>query len=138
MVLLKQAQVCKQHANAKYVTKYFAFKFSTSFWCGEVDVITCRSFIPVVCHYDIHLVVAIGNETSDYTRGFWIIGWKHFRLHASIDPVPSQLTTVSPVVDLQIQKKPYSVLLRPILKQQLRAALYLVIFDARVKISNKD
>lgn len=97
--MLCRGQMFSGSLNAKLVT------FLTSFRCWEVYVITGRPFISIVCHHYIRLVIAIGDEPSEDPRGLWIIVWKCFKLHPSVDPQPPQLAAVPPVVDLRGEKE---------------------------------
>ncbi len=53
----------------------------------------------------LHLIVAVGEELSEDSRGLWIIVWKCFKLHRSADPQPPQLAAVPPVVNLKDEKQ---------------------------------
>lgn len=79
--------------------------FITSFRCWEMYIVTRWPLISIVCHHNVHLVVAIREKFSEDSSGLWTIDWKCFRLHRSVDSQPSQLATVSPVVELRDHKQ---------------------------------
>lgn len=75
--------------------------FRTSFGCREGNGVTGRPLISIVCHHDVHLVVAVRDELREDPGGLRVIVWEGSGLHCSVDPQPTQLAAVSPVVDLK-------------------------------------
>lgn len=74
---------------------------STSLECLEFNRVAWRTLETVIGHNNVHVVVAVGEETGQGARKPRAIGFEALGLHPCTDAVMRQTTALSPVIHLR-------------------------------------